>query len=104
MGKLIEGEWSTEWYNTKDSDGKFVGPDSSYRNWINADSNARFPAESGRYHLYVSYACPWAHRTLIFRKLKGLTDHITTSVVHPDMFDDGWKTNLPKTATWLAIS
>jgi putative glutathione S-transferase len=90
MGKLIEGVWSAQSYNTKNTSGKFVRPDSSYRNWITADSNDRYPAESGRYHLYVSYACPWAHRTLIFRQLKGLVDHITISVVHPEMFDDGW--------------
>ncbi|MGR3660046.1 MAG: glutathione S-transferase family protein, partial [Paracoccaceae bacterium] len=90
MGKLIDGIWSTEWYDTKNSDGKFIRPDSSYRNWIEPNSNADYPAESGRYHLFVSYACPWAHRTLIFRQLKGLADHITISAVHPDMFDDGW--------------
>lgn len=90
MGKLIDGIWSTERYDTKKSGGKFVRPDALYRNWIEPDRDARFPAEKGRYHLYVSYACPWAHRTLIFRQLKGLSDHITTSVVHPDMLDDGW--------------
>jgi len=90
MGKLIDGVWSTEWYNTDKNDGKFVRPASNYRNWITADGSTDYPAESGRYHLYVSYACPWAHRTLIFRQLKGLTDHITTSAVHPDMFSDGW--------------
>jgi putative glutathione S-transferase len=90
MGKLIDGVWSNQRHDTKKPDGKFVRPNSIYRNNITPDSNASYPAETGRYHLYVSQACPWAHRTLIFRQLKGLTAHITTSVVHPDMFDDGW--------------
>ncbi len=96
MGKLVDGDWATTWYDTKSSDGKFVRPDSQFRNWITPNGDAGptgkggFAAQSGRYHLYVSYACPWAHRTLIFRALKGLGDHIAISVVHPDMFDDGW--------------
>lgn len=96
MGRLIDGQWSTEWYDTKSTGGKFVRQDASFRNWITADGSAGpsgdagFKAESGRYHLYVSLACPWAHRTLIFRALKGLTDHISVDVVHPDMMDQGW--------------
>jgi putative glutathione S-transferase len=96
MGQLIDGVWSTEWYDTKKSGGKFERSAAAFRNWITADGSpgpsgeGGFAAESGRYHLYVSYACPWAHRTLIFRALKGLEDHISISVVHPDMFDDGW--------------
>lgn len=96
MGQLVNGEWHDVWYDTKASGGKFVRSTSGFRNWITADGSAGpsgeggFPAESGRYHLYVSHACPWAHRTLIFRALKGLTDHITTSVVHPDMLSGGW--------------
>ncbi len=96
MGLLVDGKWTDQWYDTKSTGGKFVRSAAQFRNWITADGSAGdsgkagFQAESGRYHLYVSYACPWAHRTLIFRKLKGLEDHITVSAVHPDMFDEGW--------------
>ena len=96
MGLLIDGVWSDQWYDTKKSDGKFVRDVARFRNWVTKDGSAGpsgeagFKAESGRYHLYVSYACPWAHRTLIFRKLKGLEPHIDISVVHPLMLDDGW--------------
>lgn len=96
MGLLVDGKWVDQWYDTKSSGGKFVRSASQFRNWITADGAAGpsgsdgFKAESGRYHLYVSYACPWAHRTLIFRQLKGLADHITVSAVHPDMLDKGW--------------
>jgi len=96
MGQLIDGEWSDAWYDTKSSGGKFVRSTSKYRNWITADGAAGpsgtggFKAEAGRYHLYVSLACPWAHRTLIFRALKGLEGLIDVSVVHPDMLGDGW--------------
>ncbi|MEL6792271.1 MAG: glutathione S-transferase family protein [Pseudomonadota bacterium] len=96
MGKLIDGEWHDVWYDTKSSGGKFVRQESQFRNWITPDGApgptgaGGFKAESGRYHLYVSYACPWAHRTLIFRALKGLADHITVDVVDPDMLSEGW--------------
>jgi glutathionyl-hydroquinone reductase len=96
MGLLIDGEWHDRWYDTKSSGGRFKRQQSSYRNWVTADGSpgpsgkGGFPAESGRYHLYVSYACPWAHRTLILRKLKGLEEHIGVSVVHPLMKGDGW--------------
>lgn len=96
MGRLIDGEWHDQWYDTEASGGKFVRSEASFRNWITADGStgpsgeAGFPAESGRYHLYVSYACPWAHRTLILRALKGLETHIGISVLHPDMLGDGW--------------
>ncbi len=96
MGLLIDGEWHDRWYDTKSSGGRFERQQSSYRNWVTPDGSrglsgeGGFPAESGRYHLYVSYACPWAHRTLIFRKLTGLEDHIDVSVVHPLMKGDGW--------------
>ena len=88
MGQLVDGVWEDTWYNTKKTGGKFVRSETTFRNWITPDGE--FPAEPGRYHLYVSYACPWAHRTLIFREIKGLSDLITTSVVHPDMLSDGW--------------
>ncbi len=96
MGQLVDGVWHDTWYDTKSSGGKFVRSNAKYRNWITPDGapgpsgEGGFPAEAGRYHLFVSYACPWAHRTLIFRALKGLTDLITVSVVHPDMLSDGW--------------
>lgn len=96
MGLLIDGEWRDKWYDTKSTGGAFKRSETAYRNWITPDGSAGpsgtggFPAESGRYHLYVSLACPWAHRTLIFRALKGLEDHISVSVVHPDMLSEGW--------------
>ncbi|GAA6165801.1 glutathione S-transferase family protein [Pelagimonas sp. KU-00592-HH] len=96
MGLLVDGKWHDTWYDTKSSGGKFIRSEAQFRNWITTDGSAGpsgeggFAAESGRYHLYVSYACPWAHRTLIFRQLKGLSDHISVSVVHPDMLTEGW--------------
>ena len=96
MGLLVDGVWHDQWYDTKSSGGKFQRSQAKFRNWITADGSAGpsgeggFAAQSGRYHLYVSYACPWAHRALIFRKLKELTDHIGVSAVHPDMLSDGW--------------
>lgn len=88
MGQLVDGVWQDVWYDTKSTGGKFVRSTAKFRNWITPDGE--FPAEPDRYHLYVSYACPWAHRTLIFREIKGLSDLITVSVVHPDMLTDGW--------------
>jgi putative glutathione S-transferase len=96
MGLLVDGEWQDKWYDTKSTKGKFERSEAKFRNWVTADGSAGpsgdggFAAESGRYHLYVSYACPWAHRALIFRQLKDLTDHIGVSAVHPDMLGDGW--------------
>ncbi|KIC21760.1 MULTISPECIES: glutathione S-transferase family protein [unclassified Leisingera] len=96
MGLLIDGKWHDQWYDTDSTGGAFKRSESQFRNWITADGSAGpsgkggFPAESGRYHLYVSLACPWAHRTLIFRQLKGLAEHISVSVVHPDMLGEGW--------------
>ena len=96
MGQLVDGVWHDVWYDTGKSDGAFERSTSSFRNWITADGSpgpsgiGGFKAESGRYHLYVSYACPWAHRTMIFRQIKELADHISFDVVHPDMLSDGW--------------
>lgn len=96
MGLLIEGKWHDQWYETKSSKGEFVRDQSGFRHWVTVDGSpgpsgeGGFKAEPGRYHLYVSLACPWAHRTLIFRKLKGLEDLITVSVVSPDMLEQGW--------------
>jgi glutathionyl-hydroquinone reductase len=97
MGLLVEGIWRDQWYDTKSTGGRFVRQDSAFRNWITPDGSpgptgdGGFEAEPGRYHLYVSLACPWAHRTLIFRRLKGLEDAIGVSVVHWHMGDHGWE-------------
>ncbi|WP_417878699.1 glutathione S-transferase family protein [Vibrio sp.] len=96
MGKLVEGVWQDVWYDTKSSGGKFVREDAGFRNWIENKPGATFQPESGRYHLYVSLACPWAHRTLIMRELKGLTDHIDVTVVSPDMLENGWEFSQPE--------
>lgn len=96
MGLLVNGHWQDKWYDTKESGGEFKREDAQLRHWITIDGNAGesgkggFTAEKDRYHLYVSHACPWAHRTLIFRQLKGLEDFITVSAVHPYMLDKGW--------------
>jgi putative glutathione S-transferase len=89
MGRLVEGQWTTEWYSP-DARGRFVRGETKFRDRVTRDGSSGFPAEAGRYHLYVSLACPWAHRTLIVRKLLGLEDAISISVVHPFMGDDGW--------------
>jgi len=96
MGLLVDGVWHDQWYDTKSTGGRFVRQDSAFRNWITPDGSpgpsgaGGYKAEAGRYHLYVSLACPWAHRTLIFRKLKGLEDMIPVSVVHWLMLENGW--------------
>ena len=96
MGLLVDGKWHDQWYDTKATDGRFVRSASQFRNWVTADGSAGpsgtggFKAEAGRYHLYVSLACPWAHRTLIFRALKKLEDVISVSVVDYLMAEEGW--------------
>jgi putative glutathione S-transferase len=97
MGQLIDGKWSDQWYDTKKTGGKFVRSQSGFRNWVTADGSAGpsgeggYAAEADRYHLYVSLACPWAHRTLVFRKLKDLESLISVSIVSPKMPDEtGW--------------
>lgn len=96
MGLLQDGKWVDQWYDTKASKGRFMRKNSQFRNWITADGSTGssgkggFQAEVGRYHLYVSYACPWAHRTLIFRSIKGLEKIISLSVVHWFMREQGW--------------
>lgn len=102
MGKLVNGQWHDVWYDTKSSKGEFVREDAGFRHWLTADGGLGpdgqkgFKAESGRYHLYVSLACPWAHRTLIFRALKGLESHIEVTVVSPDMRSHGWEFDEPE--------
>jgi putative glutathione S-transferase len=97
MGLLINGKWHDQGYDTKKSHGEFIREQSHFRNWITPQGDRGptgrdgFIAESGRYHLYVSYACPWAHRTLIMRALKDLENHISISVVHPHMLEWGWQ-------------
>ena len=95
MGKLVEGVWHDVWYDTKSTGGRFVRTDAKFRNWVtpngkNAPSGEAFQAEAGRYHLYVAYACPWANRALIFRKLKGLEEMVSLSVVNHFMGKKGW--------------
>ena len=96
MGQLVDGTWRRGPVGASKAEGAFRRQDAGFRNWITADGapgpsgEGGFAAESGRYHLYVSYACPWAHRALILRELKGLVPHIGVSVVHPVMGEDGW--------------
>jgi putative glutathione S-transferase len=90
-GHLEKGIWKPGWYDTRKSRGEFVRTVAGFRNWVTADGSSAFKAEPGRYHLYVSLACPWAHRTVIFRKLKQLEEAISLSIVDPVMADDGWE-------------
>jgi putative glutathione S-transferase len=96
MGLLVDGKWQDRWYSTAETGGKFVRSESQFRNWVTRDGSvgpsgeSGFKAEPGRYHLYVSYACPWAHRTLIFRALKRQENVISVSVVHHCMGANGW--------------
>lgn len=96
MGLLIDGQWHDQWYDTEASGGRFERSAARFRNWVTPDGAAGptgsdgFKAEPGRYHLYVAHACPWAHRTLIYRKLKGLEGTISLSVVNPIMREHGW--------------
>lgn len=90
MGMLVDGEWKDVWYDTSSTGGRFVRQDASFRDVVSRAPGARFAPEKGRYHLYVSLACPWAHRTLVVRALKGLEDVIGVSVVDPLMAEKGW--------------
>ncbi|MEE4015398.1 glutathione S-transferase family protein [Roseibium sp. FZY0029] len=97
MGLLVDGVWKDKWYDTESTGGRFVRNESSFRNWVTADGSAGptgdsgFKAEADRYHLFVSYACPWAHRTLVFRKLKKLEDLIPVTPVQALMLENGWE-------------
>lgn len=99
MGLLVEGKWQNQWYDTEATGGRFQRDISRFRSWVTVDGSAGpsglegFKAEPNRYHLYVSLACPWAHRTLIYRKLKGLEDMTSVSAVHPLMHEHGWTFN-----------
>jgi putative glutathione S-transferase len=101
MGLLQKGEWVDQWYDTDNSGGEFRRQDSRFRNWLTPDGKAGpngepgFKAEKGRYHLYVSLACPWAHRALIFRQIKQLQDYIDVTVVEPVMLKNGWEMKDP---------
>lgn len=106
MGLIQNGKWVDQWYDTKESGGEFRRQDSRFRSWLTNDGLPvtdsetgkevpSFKAEKGRYHLYVSLACPWAHRTLIFRELKGLQDYIDVTVVDPVMLENGWEVKDP---------
>jgi len=90
MGKLVDGTWQDDGYDTKATGGRFKRKESAFRDSVRADGSTRFAPASGRYHLYVSLACPWAHRALIFRKLQKLEETISLSVVHPLMAENGW--------------
>src|ERR1700678_2452448 len=100
MGLLVNGEWRDQWYDTSGG-GRFVRGQTVFRNWVTSDGSpgpsgfGGFKAEPGRYHLYVSLACPWAHRTLIFRKLKRLEDAIAISIADPFMGEHGWAFSAP---------
>jgi len=101
MGLLQQGKWVDKWYDTDNNGGEYRRQDSRFRNWLTPNGEAGpngeigFKAEKGRYHLYVSLACPWAHRTLIFRQLKQLQDTIDVTVVEPVMLENGWEMNDP---------
>jgi glutathionyl-hydroquinone reductase len=103
MGLLVDGVWQDDVSRTKE--GHFIRPTTQFRNWVTPDGKAGssgeggFPAEAGRYHLYVSLACPWAHRTVIFRKLKALENVISLSIVSPDMGREGWTFNKSEGST-----
>lgn len=92
MGLLVDGKWHDQWYDTHSSGGEFIRQDAQFRDVVKSDdSEEGFQAESGRYHLFVSLACPWAHRALIFRKLKKLEQAIGVTIVKPEMLENGWE-------------
>jgi putative glutathione S-transferase len=98
MGRLVDGRWESR-RDKITVGGRFARPETQFRNWVTVDGSAGptgeggFKAEPGRYHLYVSLACPWAHRTLIFRRLKKLTEAVSISIVAPHMLSEGWEFN-----------
>jgi len=90
MGRLVDGQWQDRWYDTKKTGGRFVRSETPFRDLIGEGPDARFRPQAGRYHLYVAWACPWAHRVVLYRQLKGLTAAIPLHGVGPDMLDRGW--------------
>lgn len=110
MGLIVKGVWHADWYDTKNNDGEFIREDAQFRHWITADGaagpsgEAGFKAAAGRYHLYVSLACPWAHRTLIFRVLKQLESVVSVSVVEPHMLEQGWEYRPTATGTTDSVN
>ncbi len=110
MGLLVEGVWKDRWYDTAESGGRFVRTESTFRHWVTLDGRpgpsgvGGFAAEPERYHLYVSLACPWAHRTLILRKLKQLENVISVSVVSPHMGSTGWTFETSEGSTGDAVN
>ena len=91
MNRLVDGEWRTDAHKATNDGGEFERAETTFRDWIRDDPDARFQPEAGRYHLYVSYACPWAHRTLLIRSLTGLEDIVSVNVVDPYREDEGWQ-------------
>jgi putative glutathione S-transferase len=91
MNRLVDGEWRTDAHEATNDGGEFERAETTFRDWIRDDPDARFQPEAGRYHLYVSYACPWAHRTLLIRSLTGLEDIVSVNVVDPYREDEGWQ-------------
>ncbi len=99
MGLLIDGQWRDDWYNTERTGGAFERPATTFRRWVTADGSSGFPAAAGRYHLFLALACPWCHRTLLFRRLKRLQDVISISFVEPLMLEHGWTFAAPDPLT-----
>jgi glutathionyl-hydroquinone reductase len=99
MGVLVDGQWRDDWYPTEKSGGAFLRPETSFRRWITADGSSGFPAARGRYHLFLALACPWCHRTLLFRLLTRLEDVISVSFVEPLMLENGWTFAAPDPLT-----
>ncbi|MDQ2053091.1 glutathione S-transferase family protein [Halobellus sp. H-GB7] len=91
MNMLVDGEWRTDAYQATNEDGEFDRQETTFRDWIQDDPDAEYPAESGRYHVYISRACPWAHRVAMARRLLGLEDDISLSIVEPVRYEDGWE-------------
>ena len=89
MGRMVDGEWIKGWHDNGKTNGRYQRATTTFRNFVTADGSSGFKAEPGRYHLYVSHACPWAHRTMIFRALRKLEDVISVSIVDPLMSDEG---------------
>ncbi|HYA81511.1 MAG TPA: glutathione S-transferase family protein, partial [Methylocystis sp.] len=90
MGVLVDGQWRDDWYDTKKTGGAFERPVTTFRRWVTADDSSGFPAAVGRYHLFLALACPWCHRTLLFRLVKRLENVISVSFVEPLMLENGW--------------